>query len=97
MDDSRKAEMRSWMTLQGIKLSVEEAGTELIERFEASQVGAVTLEDYTWGANLRASDRLRLIEKTRGALDAGPSAPGTSDDLPNDLSDAQLHLKWLRS
>lgn len=57
----------------------------------------VSVDDYRWGDTLKVEDRQRLLDETREALDADPGTSTTSADVPDDISDGQLYLMWLRA
>lgn len=57
----------------------------------------VSVNDFRWGDTLQAEDRQRLLDETREALEADPGRETRAADIPDDISDAQLFLDWLRA
>ena len=97
LKDNKKAEIRAWLTRQGLDPAVTEIDAATISRFEDDEKKAVPLENYRWGNTLKISDRIRLLKETREALDADPGLAETSAAIPDTITDSDLYLKWLRA
>lgn len=90
-----EAEVRCWLAKTGnAEAAIDE---DVIERFRSAEAAAVDLEGYRWGQALRSADRMRLIAETRAALGADPGLPGSGQDIPDDISDSDLFLAWMRA
>lgn len=97
LKDEKRTEIHTWLARQGVDPAVADIDAATISRFDADEKKAVSLEDYRWGDTLKISDRSRLLNETREALDADTGAPETATNIPDSISDSDLYLKWLRA